>query len=158
MATIHEYPVSVTWHGGVDGNGMVRAERILSPIEIGVPPEFRGLGGGTNPEELFTASVASCYCMTLGIMAANKKLPLIVVEAEAFGEVEQDGFAFTFKSVTIKPRIRLDVESTDEEVALANDLAHKADAYCIITNAIRGKIDVIVEPVVILGEDTVLRD
>ena len=148
MAQIHEYPVTVNWNGGRDGSGSVSAER-LGKVEISVPPEFQGLGAGTNPEELLTCAIASCYSITFGIIASMRKLPFTGIETKAVGEVEQQGANFVYTKVTIRPTISLDSGAGDEARALAEDIAHKADLYCIITIAVRGKVQVTVEPTIV---------
>jgi organic hydroperoxide reductase OsmC/OhrA len=42
-------------------------------------------------------------------------------------------------------------EPTFEELKQAEEMAHKADGYCIITNAVRGKVDINVEPTIAKG-------
>lgn len=152
MSKLHEYPVTLTWNGGRDGSGQVTADRTGVGVPLSVPPEFGGGGqGGTNPEELLTTSVAACYSITFGIIAANRKLPFLGMDVQANGEVEENGPTFTFKRMTIRPTIRLAAEATDDHVKMAEDMAHKADAYCIITNAVRGKVEIVVEPTIVRG-------
>lgn len=145
MAT-HAYPVQVSWTGGREGSGEVTAEQSGARNALAVPAEFGGPGGATNPEELLTQSIAACYTMTFGIIAANRKLPIEGISVSAVGEVEQQGATFTYQKVTIHPTITLSGEATEEQVTMAEDMAHKADSYCIITNAVRGKVQVVVEP------------
>ncbi|MBI1755957.1 MAG: OsmC family protein [Fimbriimonas ginsengisoli] len=142
----HEYPVTVSWTGGREGSGKVVSHHSDTQIAVAVPPEFQGPGGGASPEELLTSAIAACYTMTFGIIAANRKIPLKSVRAEAVGSVEQAGAQFTYTAAVIRPTIVLDAAATDDQIALATDMAHKADAYCIITNAIRGKVAITVEP------------
>ncbi len=152
MATInHEYVTKVVWTGGRDGDGTATAKGSGVEIPINVPVEFQGKGGGTNPEELLTSAIASCYTITFGIIAANRKLPVKSVETTATGTVEQNGAAFTYKSITIKPVILMDGEPTFEQLKQAEEIAHKADGYCIITNAVRGKVEISVEPTIAKG-------
>ena len=151
MANLHEYPVTVQWNGGRDGSGSVTAERSGVANSISVPPEFQGPGNGTNPEELLTSSIASCYSMTFGIIAANQKLPVSSLEVKAVGEVEQNGAMFTYKKITIRPTITVTADATDDQVAKVKDMAHKADSYCIITNAVRGKVEIGVEEEIVRG-------
>ena len=145
---MHDYPVSVQWTGGRDGKGAATSQHSGTEISIAVPPEFQGPGGGACPEELLTTAIASCYTMTFGIIAANRKIPVNSIHVEAIGQVEQAGAQFTFKTITVKPSIVLDASATDEQVKLAEDMSHKADLYCIITNAVRGKVEIIVEPMI----------
>jgi len=151
MAQIHEYPVTVEWQGGRDGGGRFVAGNSGSSLPLSVGPEYGGPGAGTNPEELLTAAVASCYSITFGIIAANRKIPLAGIVTEALGEVEQSGMQFTYRSVVIRPRITLEASATDEQAQLAEEMAHKADLYCIITNSLRGKVDIKVEPQILRG-------
>ena len=151
MANIHEYPVTVQWTGGRDGSGTVTADRSAASNTLSVPPEFQGPGNGTNPEELLTSSIAGCYSMTFGIIAANQKLPVTGLEVKAIGEVEQSGAQFTYKKVTVKPRITVAADISDDLLKKVEDMSHKADSYCIITNAVRGKVEIVVEPEIIKG-------
>ena len=146
MASVHEYPVTVQWSGGKDGSGSVRTESGHVSQDLAVPTEFGGPGGATNPEELLTSAITSCYSITFGIIAANRKLPVASFECAAVGEVEQSGAQFTYKAITLRPRILLEAGSSDEQAAMAEDMAHKADSYCIVTNAVRGKVEIRVEP------------
>ncbi|MBL8047854.1 MAG: OsmC family protein [Chthonomonas sp.] len=147
----HEYPVTVQWQGGREGAGSVTADRSGTQNTLSVPPEFQGPGAGTNPEELLASAIAGCYSITFGIVAGNRKLPFLGIETKATGHVEQAGAMFNYKAVVIRPTIRLAADATDEQVAMAEDMAHKADAYCIITNAVRGKVEITVEPTVVRG-------
>lgn len=149
MANIHEYPVTVQWQGGRDGQGSVKANRSGVESPLSVPPEFQGPGEGTNPEELLTSAIAGCYSITFGIVAANRKIPVVSMKTEAVGEVEQAGANLTYSRVVIRPTIQLEAGATDEQVALADDMAHKADLYCLVTNAVRGKVEVVVEPTIL---------
>ncbi|MES1227383.1 MAG: OsmC family protein, partial [Armatimonadota bacterium] len=89
--------------------------------------------------------VASCYSITFGIIAANRKLPLVDIKTEGIGEVEENGPTFKYTKVTLKPTITL-TSPTEDQIKAAEDMAHKADSYCIITNAIRDKVAITVEP------------
>jgi peroxiredoxin-like protein len=151
MSKLHEYPVSVSWVGGREGSGQVKADRTGVEVPLVVPPEFGGQGSGTNPEELLACSVAACYSITFGIIAANRKLPVKDLSVKAVGEVEESGPTLVYKKVTLSPHIVLEAEATDEHMALAEDMAHKADSYCLVTNAVRGKVEIIVEPTVTKG-------
>jgi len=151
MANTHEYPIVVNWTGGREGGGTTTHVRSNTTNTLSVPPEFQGPGNGTNPEEMLTSAIASCYSITLGIVLANRKLAFDSIKTEAVGEVDQAGAAFTYARVTLKPIITLPTGSTVEQVNIAEEMAHKADAYCIITNAVRGKTEIIVEPTIVIG-------
>lgn len=151
MANLHEYPVTVNWTGGRDGKGEVRADRSGTENPISVPPEFQGPGNGTNPEELLASAVASCYSITFGIIASNRKLNFTNLQTKATGYVNQEGATFTYTKVVLTPTITLPSGSTEDQLKLAEDIAHKADLYCIITNAIRGKVEIEIQPNIVQG-------
>ena len=146
MPTLHDYPVSIDWAGGRDGQGTVTGGNSGESIAVAVPPEFQGPGGGSSPEELLTSAIVSCYTITFGIIAANRKIPVKSIHVDANGQVEQNGPSFKYTSVTVKPKIVLEAGTTDEQFKLAEDMAHKADAYCIVTNAVRASVQITVEP------------
>jgi len=148
---MHDYPVTVQWNGGRDGQGRFTAKHSGSTLPIAVPPEFQGPGGGASPEELLTSAIVSCYTVTFGIIAANRKIPLEDVHVEAVGEVEQNGPSFKYVAIAIRPRIVLAREATEEQMKLADEMAHKADSYCIVTNAVRASVKITVEPEVRRG-------
>lgn len=150
-ALLHDYPVHVSWTGGRDGGGTVTAHHSGENFPIAVPTEFQGPGGATNPEELLASAVAACYSITFGIIAQNRKLPVTSLEVEAVGQVEQNGATFNYQSIAIKPTIVLDATATEEHMKMAEDMAHKADNYCIITNAVRGKVAIEVHPTIKIG-------
>jgi peroxiredoxin-like protein len=146
VATVHHYPVTVEWSGGRDGAGRLASSRSGFTADLTAAEEFGGPGQGANPEELLTCAVASCYSITLGIVAAHKRLPVVKVDVDATGEVEQAGTSFTFKAVALMPRIVLAAGATPAQVEQALALAHRAEAYCIVTKAIREKVTVTVTP------------
>lgn len=152
MSKLHEYPVSVTWSGARDGIGSAKADRSGVELPLRVPPEFGGSDGpGTNPEELLAASICACYTITFGIIAGMRKLPVVDVKTSAVGEVEENGPQFTYKKVTLRPTIVLAADATDEQEKMAGEMAHKADSYCIITNAVRNSVEIQVEPSIVRG-------
>lgn len=151
MAKMHEYPVSVAWSGGKGGGGLSSDSEHSVTVNLAVGSEFGGTGEGTNPECLLAMAVASCYSMTFGIIAENRKIPVQDFKVTAVGEVEENGPQFTYKKITIKSSIVLAPGTDDSLVKVAEDMAHKADNYCIITNAVRGKVEIVVEPNISIG-------
>jgi peroxiredoxin-like protein len=151
MAKMHEYPVSVSWTGGRKGSGKVTDEKNGVSAPLGVGEEFGGAGGGTNPEQLLAMAVGSCYLITFGIIAENRKIPVASMDVRAVGEVEESGPQFTYKKITLHSKIVLAAGADDAQVKMAEDMAHKADNYCIITNAVRDKLEIKVHPEVTVG-------
>ncbi|RYG42481.1 hypothetical protein EON79_18815 [bacterium] len=145
---LHTYTARVSWSGGREGSGSIQNDNSGQGYDIRVPTEFGGPGGALNPEELLTDAIAGCYSITYGIVVANRRLPVKGVEVQAVGTVDQSGANFVYKSIALSPKITLGAEATDQDIATAIDMAHKADAYCIVTNAIRDKVEVSIAPTV----------
>jgi peroxiredoxin-like protein len=149
-AVIHPYEIQVSWSGGRDGTGVAETQVSQVQFPLSVPTEFQGPGvaGNTNPEEMFTATVASCYAITFGIIAANRKLPVASVSVTASGEVEQNGASFKYKRITLRPSITV---SPGTDPAIQDEIlnyAIKTDQYCIIGNAIRGLVEIVIAPTI----------
>ncbi len=151
MATVHRYPVNVAWQGGRSGQGTIRTLRTAQSFDIAAPPEFGGTGTvpATNPEELLASAVAGCYAITFGVVAAHKRLPVIRVDVDGTGEVDEDGPRFTYRAITLRPRVVVSPEATDAQVEQTLALARKADNYCLVTNALRASVTITVEPAVV---------
>lgn len=146
-----EYPVQIEWQGGRLGSGTVTPERSLANYEMLVPPEFGGEGGTdgkTNPEELLTSAIAGCYAITFGIIAANRKLPVVRTEMKAVGTVQNEGANFKYEKIVLRPRILLSHGATEAQQSMTMDMAKKTLDYCIVGNAVKGNVETVVEPTV----------
>ena len=143
---LHTYTVTTRWSGGREGRGSIHNGNSEKGYDITVPPEFGGPGGALNPEELLTDAISGCYAITFGIVAANRRLPIREVVMESIGTVEQAGANFKYTSIALSPRIIVAADATDQDIATAVDMAHKADAYCIVTNAVRDRVNVSISP------------
>lgn len=98
---------------------------------------------------MLSAAIAACYSITFGIIAGTRKLPLVNMETQAIGHVEQNGASFVFTHIVVRPIITLSADTTPEQEQLAHEMAHKADLYCIITNAVRDKVRIEIEPTIV---------
>ena len=117
MSSIHEYKAQVAWTGSRQGEGGLRFEESGLGLDLAVPTEYGGRGGATNPEELLTGAIVSCYSITLGIIAENRKLPIQSIDVEAVGEVEQAGASLVYRKITLRPQIVANSGSSEAQVA-----------------------------------------
>jgi Ohr subfamily peroxiredoxin len=106
-------------------------------VDLRLPPELGGEGGGTNPEELFAVGFAACFESALGAVARRRK-----VEA---GDVEIDSKVMLIpgEDRTFELAVELDVNlpsvADPDEAA---DLVRGAHEVCPYSNATRGNIEV----------------
>ena len=141
---LHQFKLQTVWTGDSNGDGTANGEGWS--LNYGAPSNFGGTAGRANPEELLLSAVASCYCITLAVLAERKKLPLQPIEMAIEGDVERQlGGTLKFTAIRLLPR--LIAPGADEmQVRSLTDVALKAEQYCPISNAIRGNVAIEVSP------------
>jgi len=92
------YTTTVSVSGGTTGHGrasgVARSDDGNLELDLRLPAEFGGSGGGTNPEQLFAAGFAACFHGALNLLGkrAGMELDDIVVQAQvSFGRDPMDG-------------------------------------------------------------------
>jgi Ohr subfamily peroxiredoxin len=121
--------------GRIEGHG--RTSDGALDVQIRVPTELGGPGGGTNPEELFAVGFAACFESALGVVARRAKAETGEVAIDSGVSLAPDGKGGFVISV------RLDVTLpgiVDQQQAV--DLVRSAHGVCPYSNATRGNIDV----------------
>jgi lipoyl-dependent peroxiredoxin len=105
-------------------------------VDLRLPAEMGGEGGGTNPEQLFAVGYAACFEGAIGAVARRLKLEP--------GEVAIDS------KVSLNPgpertfviSVELDVTLPEVEGDDAVELVREAHKVCPYSNATRGNIEV----------------
>jgi len=120
--------------GRADGHG--RTSDGALEVDLRLPAEMGGEGGGTNPEELFAVGYAACFEGALGTVARRAK-------AEA-GDVAIDSKVNlqTGEDRTFGISVALDVTLPSVEGDKAVELVREAHKVCPYSNATRGNVDV----------------
>src|SRR5882757_6912954 len=126
---------TVTSIGGRDGS--VRSADGLVNLQVTVPNEMGGLGGETNPEELFAAGYAASFHSTVKHIAADMGVAIGESRVEAnvgVGPNESGpGFRLTAELHVILPQAATDT---------AKDVVRGAHLICPYSNATRNNIRV----------------
>ncbi|MFC5922597.1 organic hydroperoxide resistance protein [Micromonospora vulcania] len=129
------YTASATASG--DGrDGHVETSDGTFTLDLAVPKEMGGAGGGANPEQLFAAGYAACFHGALRLVARRAKADVTgsVVAAEVgIGPNGSGGFGLTVQLVVDLPAVPRDA---------AEGLVEQAHQVCPYSNATRGNIDV----------------
>ncbi len=121
--------------GRAEGHG--RTSDGALEVDLRIPAEMGGPGGGTNPEELFAVGYAACFEGALGVAARRAKLDTGEVAIDSEVSLSPDGKGGFLLSV------QLDVTLpgvTDSEQAI--DVVRSAHEVCPYSNATRGNIEV----------------
>jgi len=121
--------------GRVAGHG--RTSDGALEVDLRLPTEMGGQGGGTNPEELFAVGYAACFEGALGTVARRAKQEVgdVAIDSKVSLVTTEDR-AFTVAVV-------LDVSLPSvEDPQQAVELVRAAHQVCPYSNATRGNIDV----------------
>ena len=120
--------------GGREGRSV--SDDGLLDVRLAPPKALGGMGGATNPEQLFAAGYSACFMGALKHVASVQK---IAVPADAAIDASVDigpipaGFGIA---------VRLDIHLPGMDRAAAQALIDSAHQVCPYSNATRGNIEV----------------
>ena len=121
--------------GRIDGHG--RSSDGELEVELRLPTELGGKGGGTNPEELFAVGYAACFESALTTVARRRQ--------EQADDVAIDSMVMLVagedRGFNIAVELDVSLPSIDDP-AKAVDLVRAAHKVCPYSNATRGNVDV----------------
>ena len=121
--------------GRIDGHG--RSSDGELEVDLRVPTELGGKGGGTNPEELFAVGYAACFEGALATVARRRKEEAsdVAIDSRVMLVASEDrGFNIAVELDVSLPSI--------EDPAKAVELVRAAHKVCPYSNATRGNIEV----------------
>lgn len=114
-------------------------------IDASSAPEFLGNAELPNPEELFTASLSSCFMLTFLYFAAMKGLVIDKYSAEAEGTLAKNAEGkMAMTEVIIKPILTF-ADNAQPDKATLDDLFKKAHDNCFISSSVKTKVTVLSE-------------
>jgi Ohr subfamily peroxiredoxin len=120
-----------------DGRGgHVRTSDATLDVDLAVPKEMGGAGGGLNPEALFAAGYAACFHSALRGVARSRSLTLNDDSVTAEVGIGSNGAGGYGLAVTLR------VELPGLEQSAADELVAAAHQVCPYSNATRGNVDV----------------
>jgi lipoyl-dependent peroxiredoxin len=120
--------------GRAEGHG--RTTDGVLEVDLRLPPQMGGQGGGTNPEQLFAVGYAACFEGAIGAVARRMKVDPQDVAIDSrvnLHPTEERGF---------KLSVNLDISLSGVEGDQAKQLIDAAHHVCPYSNATRGNIDV----------------
>jgi organic hydroperoxide reductase OsmC/OhrA len=151
MAT-HRYETRLRWTGstGLGWEGYDRGHSATAPPaeqEIGLTTgEEQGDPAVLNPEQLLVMAASSCQMLWFLHLAAKARLDVVEYQDEATGLMPEDERPMRITSITLRPRIVLGGEATEERV---RKLVHTAHEHCYIANTLN--CEMTIEPAVEIG-------
>lgn len=145
----HRFELKASWQGGRLGTGELTAKCLQTSISV--PGELGGPGVGTNPEELLIGSAMNCYIITLAALLEKREISVrsLTVQSEGILTVENGNLGF--RQIIHRPTVVL--EAVDEKtIGTATQATHRAEQICMISKALRGNVEITVEPTVKTAE------
>jgi lipoyl-dependent peroxiredoxin len=121
--------------GRVAGHG--RTSDGALEVDLRLPEEMGGQGGGTNPEELFAVGYAACFEGALGTVARRAKQEVgdVAIDSKVSLVTTED------RAFTVAVVLDVSLPSVDDPQQ-AVELVRAAHQVCPYSNATRGNIDV----------------
>lgn len=126
------YTAKARTTGGRDGCAV--SDDGLLDVKLAPPKELGGMGGATNPEQLFAAGYSACFMGALKHVAGMKK---VAVPADASIEASVDIGPIS-QGFGIAVQMTINLPGLDR--AVAQDLVDTAHQVCPYSNATRGNI------------------
>jgi lipoyl-dependent peroxiredoxin len=121
--------------GRLAGHGRTKDGEL--EVDLRIPVETGGEGGGTNPEQLFAVGYAACFEGALSTVARREKREADDAEIDSrVSLVTGEDRTFT---IAVELDVRLPSVSDAEEAKRIVAAAHKV---CPYSNATRGNIEV----------------
>jgi lipoyl-dependent peroxiredoxin len=121
--------------GRAEGHG--RTSDGALEVDLRIPTEMGGSGGGTNPEQLFAIGYAACFESAMGVAARRRRQEIadIAIDAKVMLlPTDERGF---------KLAVVLDVSLPSvPDPHEAMELVRAAHRVCPYSNATRGNVDV----------------
>ena len=128
------YKAHATATGGRDGRA-VSSDGLLD-VKLAPPTELGGMGGATNPEQLFAAGYAACFMGAMKHVAGMKKIAVpadaSIASTVGIGQIPA-GFGIEVQMIVTLPGM---------DRAEAQSLVDTAHQVCPYSNATRGNIEV----------------
>lgn len=130
------YTAEATVSGGRDGGHGKTGDGQLE-VDIRIPEQLGGEGGGTNPEQLFALGFGACFENSVRVVGKRMK--------QEVGDVSVDSkvHLVTGEERSFKVAVELDVSmpSVDDKDQAA-EVVRNAHAVCPYSNATRDNVDV----------------
>lgn len=129
------YTAEATVTGGrAEGHGTTTDGAL--EVDLRLPAEMGGQGGGTNPEQLFAVGYAACFEGALGAVARRAKAETGDVSIDAKVSLHPN----ESKGFDLSVELHVSLPSVDD--ATAAELVEAAHQVCPYSNATRGNIEV----------------
>ena len=143
----HRYVTTVEWEGstavGYDNYERGHLARVapVATLDLSGDPAFRGDAERLNPEQLLVLAASSCQLLSFLAVAARARIDVIAYHDDSEGEMPEDDRPVRITRITLRPRITVSSDVTDDRVLHLVEVAHRE---CYIANSVSSEI--VIEP------------
>jgi organic hydroperoxide reductase OsmC/OhrA len=141
----HRYETKLTWTGstGVGWDHYDRGHIVTAPPaeqEIALTTgESKGDPAVLNPEQLVVMAASSCQLLMFLHLAAKARIDVVEYHDAATALMPEDSEPVHITEITLRPRIVVDGEASEERV---RKLVHTAHEHCFVANTLKSRIAV----------------
>lgn len=132
------YEAQVTTIAGRNGHA-ISSDGLLD-LDIRIPKEMGGAGGGTNPEQLFAAAWSACFGTSVTIAASIAKVKIGEVQVTA-----KVGVFHASGDYNLGAHLLIKINDVDRDTA--QQLVEVTKSICSYSKATKGNINTIYEVV-----------
>lgn len=143
----HRYNPTVVWTGNT-GAGTAnykayeRSHVISAPGRADIAgssdASFRGEAARWNPEDLLVASASACHMLWYLHLCATNGVIVLDYRDEPEGlMIEEANGSGAFTRIVLRPRVRLDANSSEQTARALHEEAHK---MCFVANSVKCEI------------------
>lgn len=140
----HGFKVITKWSGGRNEKGTFQADHLNG--EISIPSELGGIGNASNPDELLVAAAGSCYIISLAAALERARFTKIQITQESIGKANFSEGKFKMVKITHYPKVSVNREEKEKLIKQIDRIKDIADGNCMISNSIRGNVDIRIKP------------
>jgi organic hydroperoxide reductase OsmC/OhrA len=116
---------TASWRSETESDLTIKGKHVVT---VSPPPEFGGKEGYIVPEEVFTASLASCMNTIFLLIARNSKLNFRNLETQATVKMDAEGLdklIFTYIHFSIMIKLETDNERERKKVNAVYKIAQR---------------------------------
>jgi organic hydroperoxide reductase OsmC/OhrA len=141
--TTHRYEAHARWTGstGLGYEHYDRAHTVSAPpaeAELTVTTgEAKGDPRQLNPEQLLVMAASSCQLLWFLHLAAKARIDVVEYEDRAEAEMPEDEEPVRITRISLRPRIVVASDVSEERVARLCELAHER---CYVANSLNSEV------------------
>jgi organic hydroperoxide reductase OsmC/OhrA len=126
---MHQYSNKIVWE--TEKRGKLQSEG-KPTLDIATPAEFGGHEGIYSPEDLFVASVNSCFMTTFLTFVEKTRTKFIRFECTAEGTLDKVEKILKFTKIVLIPKVEVPSEREKKHTHHVLDLVEK---HCLVSNS-----------------------